>query len=371
MASIARRADRGDRWQARYRDESGKEHARLFTRKVDAQRWLDTVTASVIAGRYVDPSAGKLAFGTYAEQWRVAQVQHSPGTAELVESHLRKHIAPTFGSRALSSIRRSDVQAWVTERSTALAPSTIRLVYSYLATIFRSAVEDRLLADTPCRRIALPRVEKARVEPLSTDAVEAVIDAIDERWRAALILAAGTGMRQGEVLGLTLPRLDFLRRTVRVEEQMRTPTRGTPHLAPPKTEASRRTIPLPTVVLTAMSEHLRAWPAEPATGLVFPAPDGGGMKRQRFIERWSRAVRAAGLPAGTDFHELRHYYASLLIAHGESVKVVQVRLGHKSALETLDTYGHLWPDSEDSTRTAVDLVLGARADQMRTKSVIN
>ena len=86
------------------------------------------------------------------------------------------------------------------------------------------------------------------------------------------------------------------------------------------------------------------------------------MKRQRFLEHRRRAVKKAGLPAGTDFHELRHFYASLLIAHGESVKVVQSRLGHKSALETLDTYGHLWPDSEDSTRTAVDLVLGGCAE---------
>jgi integrase len=62
------------------------------------------------------------------------------------------------------------------------------------------------------------------------------------------------------------------------------------------------------------------------------------------------------------FHDLRHYYASLLIQHGESVKVVQKRLGHKSAVETLDTYSHLWPDSEDRTREAVDQVLGRAVD---------
>ena len=68
-------------------------------------------------------------------------------------------------------------------------------------------------------------------------------------------------------------------------------------------------------------------------------------------------MRACGLPDGTGFHAIRHYYASLLIRHGESVKVVQSRLGHASAKETLDTYGHLWPDSDDRTRQAVDLVL--------------
>jgi integrase len=71
-------------------------------------------------------------------------------------------------------------------------------------------------------------------------------------------------------------------------------------------------------------------------------------------------VKASGAPAGTGFHSLRHFYASLLIRHGESVKVVQARLGHASAAETLDTYSHLWPDSEDRTRVAVDEVLGPR-----------
>lgn len=77
-------------------------------------------------------------------------------------------------------------------------------------------------------------------------------------------------------------------------------------------------------------------------------------------------MRDAGIPKGTGFHALRHYYASLLIRHGESVKVVQARLGHASAAETLDTYSHLWPDSEDRTRSAVDGVLGPRHDVVAT-----
>jgi integrase len=78
-------------------------------------------------------------------------------------------------------------------------------------------------------------------------------------------------------------------------------------------------------------------------------------------------VRAAGAPKDTTFHDLRHYYASLLIRHGESVKVVQKRLGHATAAETLDTYSHLWPDSEDRTQEAIDSVLGIPADSLRTR----
>lgn len=88
--------------------------------------------------------------------------------------------------------------------------------------------------------------------------------------------------------------------------------------------------------------------------------------RQMFGHKWRPSAKSAGLPTGTGFHELRHYYASVLTRHGESVKTVQARLGHASAVETLDTYSHLWPDSDDRTRDAIDSVLGSTADALRT-----
>jgi integrase len=91
------------------------------------------------------------------------------------------------------------------------------------------------------------------------------------------------------------------------------------------------------------------------------------VNREELSRKFHAAACAIGAPDGARLHSLRHYYASLLIRHGESVKVVQDRLGHASATETLDTYSHLWPDSEDLTRTAVDKVLGvAAADSLRT-----
>lgn len=126
-----------------------------------------------------------------------------------------------------------------------------------------------------------------------------------------------------------------------------------PEFGPTKTEASVRTVPMADVTLHALARHLEQFPAEGGDGLIFTGADGGPLRRNRFAEVWSRARSAAGLPADRTFHDLRHHYASLLIRHGESVKVVQARLGHASASETLDTYSHLWPDSEDRTRDAV------------------
>jgi integrase len=100
--------------------------------------------------------------------------------------------------------------------------------------------------------------------------------------------------------------------------------------------------------------------------LIFTSSNGEPIRRTRFSDVWRPAAKAAGLEPGTGFHALRHYYASALIHHGESVKVVQSRLGHATAAETLDTYSHLWPDSEDRTRAAVELALRAREDSVRT-----
>src|SRR4051812_11310689 len=123
-----------------------------------------------------------------------------------------------------------------------------------------------------------------------------------------------------------------------------------------RTTWCRRTIPLPQVVVDDLAAHLAAHPAGQG-GLVFPGIKGQPLRRTAFQQMWAKAARAVGTDA--TFHDLRHYYASLLIRHGESIKTVQARLGHKTAAETLDTYAHLWPDGDDRTREAVDGVLGA------------
>ena len=361
MASISRR---GDVWRARHRGPDGRERARHFDRKVDAQRWLDEQTAAIITGQYVDPKAGRVTFRDYAEQWRAAQV-HRPTTQAYVEGNLRRNVYPVLGDKPLSSVLPSDVQAWVKGMTATLAPSTVGTVHGVVAGIFRAAVRDRRITANPCEGTRLPKVAKARVEPLPVETVRELEAAMPGRYRALVTLAAGTGMRQGECLGLAVDRVDFLRRTLTVDRQLVTVPGRDPYLGPPKTAASVRTIPLPQVVLDALALHLGTFPTD---DLVFTSSTGTPIRRTRFGEVWRDAVKATGAPQGTGFHALRHFYASLLIRHGESVKTVQVRLGHASAAETLDTYSHLWPDSDDRTRAAVDAVL--LADSVRTGEVV-
>lgn len=347
------------RWRARWRDPEGMSRAQMFDRKADAEQWLNSVEHRKRQGDYIDPNAGRVTVKEWLEAWRKNQV-HRPSTQAQVESYFRLHVYDQLGRRELRSLRPSDVQAWVTGRSTVLKPGSVELVYRHFAAAMRAAEDDRLIARTPCQRIRLPRKAKVEVVPPTVDQVEALAEGIQDRYRAAVVLAAGAGLRLGEVFGVQLDRIDFLRRSLVVDQQLLTPGSGPAELAPPKTSSSVRTVPLADVVVAELSEHVRKFP--PVDGFVFTTELDRPVRRSTFHSAWARATKVAGAE-GIRFHDLRHFYASALIASGCSVKAVQAALGHASATETLETYSHLWPDDEDRTRAAIQSVLVPRRAQ--------
>ena len=166
-----------------------------------------------------------------------------------------------------------------------------------------------------------------------------------------VVAQAGLGLRVGELLALRVEDVDFLRRTVRVEWQIAPKTQ---RRSVPKTPRSRRTVPLPAVVANALAAHDAEFlPGD--DGSIFTSSVGAIYWQEVYASRiLPAAVGRAGLPAGTTSHDLRHHYASVLLAAGESVVAVAERLGHENAALVLSTYGHLMPDSEDRTRRAVD-----------------
>jgi integrase len=257
MASIAKRED--GKYRARYRDPAGKQHARHFTRKVDATAWLDKIRGELVKGDYIDPAAGKVTFKDFAEKWRKAQV-HRPATAAQVESYLRNHAYPVLGDRPIASIRRSEIQAWAKGRGGVLAPTSLAVLFGWVATVFKSAVDDDVIRRTPCVGVKLVKAQRVEVVPLETAEVELLAACVPPRWYAAVMVAAGTGMRGGEVWGLTLDRIDFLRRSVRVDQQLVSMPGAPPSLGPVKTAASVRSIPLPQVVVDVLAAHLAEYP---------------------------------------------------------------------------------------------------------------
>ena len=269
---------KGDQWRAlqnvrtglgglRFRMTREEEHARHFNRKVDAQGWLDQVTASVVTGQYVDPRGGEN---------HSREVRHElAGFAARSRGHYPDYrqcaTAPStslLGNRPIASVRPSDVQSLVKGLSATLAPGSVRNIYDVLAHMYSAAVMITLWQFRHVRRISLPRIDDSEVEPPTVEEVARVVDAMPDRFRAATILLAGSGLRIGELLGLYVAGVDFLRRTVRVERQRL----QTGQIGPVKTPKSRRTIPVGQVVLDALAVHLATYPSDLA---LFTTKDGG------------------------------------------------------------------------------------------------
>lgn len=364
MASVEKRLRDGrTTYLVRWRDEANLQRKKSFTRKVDADRYRAEVEHSMNVGSYVDPAAGRRTVREYAEGWRLAQ-PHRPNTAGRVQSQLTRHVYPVLGSRPIAAVRPSEIQAFVATLSATLAPGSIRTLFATVSAIFGAALRDRLVSHDPTERIALPTVQRLRVVPLTVEQVDALLDALPPRYRAVGVVAAGTGLRQGEVFGLQVRDVDFLRRVVRVERQLQPTPGGGFTVGPPKNRAAYRAVPVGRVVIDALAEHLAAYPAA-GEAFIFRDDDGEPLTRGTFNGRvWHPARRAAGLLT-VGMHDLRHFYASALIRAGLNVKVVSERLGHSNAAMTLNVYSHLWPDDEDRTRQAIDDVLGARVPRTR------
>ena len=401
---------KGKRWQVRWRDAAGEQQKENFAKRSQADTRAATIEADLARGLYVDPAAGKESFRAVAERWRTTAV-HRDGTASRVERALRLHIYPTFGDRPIVTIRPSEVQAWVKDRSQVLAPSTLRVTYAYLVTIMHTAVRDRTIAVNPCAGTKLPEVRRPEIIPLHKGAVRALIDAAPPRHRAMILLAVASGLRQGEIFGLEVDCIDFLRREVTVRQQLITPDKDAdadenetpePYLGEPKTHESYRTVPLVGLAVDALAAHLQQYPAavvdiEDRTDprkpkrrkahMLFSNDRNEVIKRASWTWVWSRMEERANealgkgyaeayaawvqrgrpkgqepamvrVPDGASMHDLRHFYASALIKNRESVKTVQRRLGHSKPSITLDIYTHLWPDDEDTTRAANEAALG-------------
>ena len=347
---------KGRRWRVRWVDLGGKELTESYEKRADADRRERQLNSDLHTGSYIDPGAGQVTFRDYAEAWRERQV-HRGSSADHVESRLRLHAYPVLGDRPISSILPSEIQAWVA--GIELAPSTVGVLHGIVFGIFRDAVRDKCIASNPCDGTKLPKKAPSKVVPPTTEQFEVVRSKLPAELQALATFAAGTGMRKGECFGLVVDRLYLPEKsgdrsgTVKVDQQL---VRATPlTFGPLKTQASYRTIPLPDVVVTALREHMQQYPPS-ADGLVFTWR-GKAIPRSSFDYHWRLAAEQAKLGPRSGLHSLRHYYASLLIRYGESVKTVQARLGHASAAETLDTYSHLWPDSDDRTRDAIDSVL--------------
>ena len=266
----------------------------------------------------------------------------------------------------LSVLRPSQVKAWVARlQAEGLSQNYVYSLHSRLSQIMSDAVHDGVLGRNPCSRRTAPPMGKQKVYVATTEQVWAIHDTVPDHLRVAVLLGAFAGLRVAEVSGLRVADVDFTRGVVHPVQQW--PGK------PLKTDGCDQPIPIPQDLALLLAASVQNYPSD------MMVTNGPGTDR---CGPWliDRAVRAArekidGLPEKFCFHDLRHYLASMLIASGADIKTVQARMRHATAQTTLNTYGHIWPDADESTRSAIGAVIAARmdsvestADPLRTES---
>jgi len=367
MASIEKRLRDGrTSWRAHYRTPSGAQRNKTFARKIDAERFLASVESAKVTGTYVDPTLAKLTLGEWAERWLDGQAHLKLTTHSRYEGILRKHIHPRWDRIRLANVSHGDVQAWVTELAKAHSPATVQKIHRVLSLVLDMAVKDGRLARNVAGGVNLPRVGKHEHRYLTHEQVDDLAKATgypsepskhssldtraNETYRLVVLFLAYTGVRFGEMAALRVARID-LRRSRAVIIESVTPVQGHGLVWGTTKTHQRREVPIPRFLVDELAENIKG--KQPEDLLFAGIRNGQPLRVSTFRTAFSSAARTIGVP-DLHPHQLRHTAASLAIASGADVKVVQQMLGHSSATMTLDTYGHLFEDRLDEVGDALD-----------------
>lgn len=351
-----RQRDNG-KWEARYYGVDRRQYSKTFPKKALAQRWLTEQINAVNEGRWRDPSRAKEPMATFIDSWLAAKaIKCKPRTLHGYRLIADAHLRPTFGQTPVSAMTPATVDRFVGALvSDGAKAGTVRNVFNCLKAVLDEAVRARAIPANPAKGTELPRPTRREMLFLTPEQVQAVADAMPDEYRLAVLFAAYTGLRWGEMTGLKVGRVDTMRRTVDVVEAL-TWIDGEALLAPPKSDASQRSVTMPRFLNDLMVEHL-AGRAGDRDAFVFCGPNGGPMRHHTVYRvHFRRAVREV-LPEhlhGLRWHDLRHTCVAMLIAAGAHPKAVANRMGHSTINITMDRYGHLYPDEDERLADGLD-----------------
>ena len=359
------RADRDGKvhtlYRARHRVKGRVKSSEDFDKKGDAADWLKTIEGDKVKGAYRDPKLGRQTVEAWAEGWYKSTVDHRPSTRARNRSIIDAHVVPHWGTWKLSEVEQLDVQAWVGELTAAgLAPSSVRRVYATFSKLMRSAVTAGRISSSPCVEVRIPRSETEEMRFVTRPEIAKLAGATDQRFRALILLAGYCGPRFGELAGLRWGRIDFLRRTMLIVENV-VDVGGHLVAGQPKTRNGRRTVTIPEPVFAELLDHLERngpkrlagesqddYRQRIAGARVFTAPDGGDLSLNNWRRRFfATAVEGSGV-GPLRVHDLRHTAVALWIDEGANILEVCRRAGHGSSTFTLDRYGHLFQDKDEA-----------------------
>lgn len=344
MSSIAKRPD--GRWRARYRGSDGKERARHFPRKIDAERWVVAEQSRINRGEWIDPALGTVSIGEWSQTWLASKQGLKPTTRRSYGQVWRTLVEPRWGTTALTAVTYGDVVIWVASlNARGLSPSHVGHALLVLKQILAVAVLDGRLSRNVAAAVKAPRPRKCEQRFLTHRQLAELAEECrlaGETYGIAVLVAGYTGLRWGELRALRVKRLDLLRARLEVAENIPAGF-GEEDAVAPKSH-KRRTVPLPRFIVDELAPFVAGLGPD---NRVFTNGAGQLLDISNFRRNvFDPAVRALGLEPFTP-HNLRDTAASLAVSAGANVKAVQRMLGHASAAMTLDVYSGLFSDDLD------------------------
>jgi integrase len=374
----------GKRWLACWLDPDEQERTKAFTNKEPANKYWRDMESARDRGEYHDPKVGRELFSSIAKRW-LASRSVDPTSEIKYESAYRIHVEPVFGRRQVKSIKPSEIQEFQTGLEKKFSKSTVSIARRVIVGVLNLADADELIKKNPALSHVVQRMspkDPEQVVAWGEERVFAIIDAHPEHLKMLPSLAFTCGHREGEAFAVALEDIDYDRGVIHVRRQVK--KLGSKFVfALPKNDRSR-IIPLPNWTAEGLRAHVKRFPPitvtlpwERPTGelrthqLVFGWKDGGIVKARGYSEQvWKPALSAAKvIPAPTKgrrgapqyqttrkegTHQLRHAYASVMLAEGVSIKDLAEYLGHGDPGFTLRRYVHMLPDSHERARNAID-----------------
>lgn len=331
------------RYRVVYRTPEGVGRTTFYPSKKAAQDFAADVESEKRRGAFVDPARSRMTLETFWTEWFAeAERVGKPRVSTLAKyaGIWRRHLKSALGDKQLAAITRPNI---VTMLKAIDSPHEELEALKLTRRLLNAAVDGELLAINRAARLRTRAISRKRPRVLTPEELARLVEAIEERYRALVLLNAWGGFRWSEVVCLETSAVDFLRRQVRIE-------RAVPEVAgrlipqDAKTLKSRRTVPVPAFVIEALAEHVRKFPPkETEVGeLLFTTETGKPIKRSHFRTRvWIPATERAKLPGFTVRH-LRHTGASLVLEAGGNLKDVAERLGHTTTRMADELYVELY-----------------------------
>ncbi|HAA80517.1 MAG TPA: site-specific integrase [Thermoanaerobacter sp.] len=368
-----------------YDPATGKPKRKSFygkTRKEVADK-ITQALQDVRKGTYIEPT--QITLGEWLDKWltEYKKGQLKPSTYDSYETLINVHIKPALGKIKLVKLQPHMLQSFYnqklengrTDGKGGLSTRMVRYLHVIIRQALQQAVKEGLLTRNVADATNPPTIKNKQIRPLTEEELLRFFEvAKDDRLFAAYVVAATTGLRRGELLGLCWDSVDLEQGIITVKRQLLVLKEGLKLEETTKSKSGKRNITLTDDAIRELKAHRKRQLQEKLlfgeayqdNGLVFCKEDGSPLDPREFTKRFQRLLEKAGLPK-VRLHDLRHTHASLLLARGVHPKVVQERLGHSSITITLDLYSHLVPGLQELAAQSLNGLLSKTKNLGKTQ----